>query len=84
MLSGDQFISDSAKKDYLVENFKGLCCEMEGAAMAHTAYLNGVECLILRAISDKADGSANMDYGEFSKMAIEHTMKLILEMIPEI
>lgn len=84
VLSGDQFISDSAKKDYLVENFKGLCCEMEGAAMAHTAYLNGVECLILRAISDKADGSAHMDYGEFSKMAIEHTMRLILEMIPEI
>ena len=53
---------------------------MEGAAIAHGAYLNQVPYLIVRAISDKADGSAQMDYPTFEKKAIEHSVRLIVEM----
>ena len=42
---------------------------MEGAAIAQTAYRNGVPFVILRAISDKADDSAEMDYPTFEKIA---------------
>ena len=42
VLSGDQFISGKEKKEYLVKTFDGKCAEMEGAAMAQTAYLNKV------------------------------------------
>ena len=42
---------------------------MEGAAIAHTAYRNGVPFVILRAISDKADDSAEMDYPTFEALA---------------
>ena len=80
VVSGDQFISDKEKKQFLVNQFDGFCTEMEGAAIAQTAYLNNVPYLVIRAISDKADNSAEMDYSEFEKKAIEHTVKLLTEL----
>lgn len=77
IVSGDQFISDSSKKQWLVDQFEGYCTEMEGASIAHTAYLNQIPFLIIRAISDKADHSAEMAYAEFEEIAIGHTVKLL-------
>lgn len=77
VVSGDQFISDREKKEMLVNTFDGYCTEMEGAAIAQTAYLNKIPYLVIRAISDKADNSAEMDYSEFERKAIEHTVKLV-------
>lgn len=81
VVSGDQFISDKAKKQYIEENFKGFCTEMEGAAIAQGAYLNGIPFLIIRAISDKADDSATVDYPTFEAKAIENSVKLVKEMV---
>ena len=81
VLTGDQFISDKAVKNRLIEQFDGSCCEMEGAAIAQAAYLNNIPFLIIRAISDKADDSANMDYPTFEAMAIENSVKLMKNMI---
>ena len=83
VVSGDQFISDKQKKDYLVEQFAGYCTEMEGAAIAQTCYVNEIPYLVIRAISDKADNSATMDYGEFEAKAIEHTVKLLTGMMEQ-
>lgn len=80
VVSGDQFISDKAKKQWLIEQFNGSCTEMEGAAIAQAAYLNGIPYLVIRAISDKADDSAGMDYKEFEEKAIRHSVNLLLEM----
>ena len=80
VVSGDQFISDKNKKEWLIRTFEGSCTEMEGAAIAQAAYLNGVPFLIIRAISDKADDSAQMDYDEFEKKAVEHSVNLMLAM----
>ena len=81
VVSGDQFISDDKKKDFLIETFQGLCTEMEGAAIAQAAHLNHVPFVILRAISDKADGSAQMDYPEFEAKAAKHCINLVDEML---
>ena len=67
----------------LVEKFNGYCAEMEGCGIAHAAYLNNIPFVIIRAISDKADGSAKVDYSEFEMKAIEHTIKLMTELIKE-
>ena len=67
--SGDQFVSDSGVKQRIVDNTGALCTEMEGAAIAHAAFRNGVPFVIIRAISDKADDSAQMDYPSFEVMA---------------
>ena len=77
VVSGDQFISDKAVKERIASNFNGCCTEMEGAAIAQAAWLNQIPFVIIRAISDKADGSAQMDYSEFEAKAIEHTVKLV-------
>lgn len=67
--SGDQFVAVKALKERIIANTQGLCTEMEGAAIAQTAYRNGVPFVILRAISDKADASAEMDYPTFERIA---------------
>ena len=77
VVSGDQFISDKAKKEFILNTFAGDCTEMEGAAIAQAAYLNQIPFLIIRAISDKADDSATEDYPTFETKAIAHSVKLV-------
>lgn len=67
--SGDQFVASKEKKEQIIAATRGLCTEMEGAAIAQTAYRNRIPFVILRAISDKADDSAEMDYPTFETIA---------------
>lgn len=67
--SGDQFVAEKARKEKIIAVTGGLCTEMEGAAIAQTAYRNKLPFVILRAISDKADDSAEMDYPTFERIA---------------
>ena len=67
--SGDLFVADAVQKERIVAATQALCTEMEGAAIAQTAYRNQVPFVILRAISDKADDSAQMDYPTFERIA---------------
>lgn len=80
VVTGDQFIAEKDKKAWLVETFDGYCTEMEGAAIAHVAYLNKVPYLIVRAISDKADDSAEMDYPTFEAKAADNSVRLMIEL----
>lgn len=84
IVSGDQFIMSREKKNRLRDDFGGLCTEMEGAAIAHGAWRNGVPFLIIRAISDKADDSAGMTMEEFEPLAIRHTVRLLTELLPRL
>ncbi len=67
--TGDQFIASGEKKAAIVSRFGGLCCEMEGGAIAQVCYQNHTPFVIIRAISDKADDSEEMSYTEFSEAA---------------
>jgi len=82
--SGDQFVAEKSVKERIIANTQGLCTEMEGAAIAQTAYRNGIPFVILRAISDKADDSADMDYPTFERIAAhrcaEVTKKLAMQL----
>lgn len=82
--SGDQFIAESEVKQRIIERFGADCVEMEGASIAHAAYLNKIPCVILRAISDKADNSAEMDYPAFEQKAIEHSVRLVQNLLPRL
>lgn len=81
VVSGDQFIADNVIKESLIHDFHGMCCEMEGTAIAHAAYVNRIPFVIIRAISDKADGSAEMAYPEFEAKAAEHCAGIVQYMI---
>lgn len=67
--TGDQFVADKALKEKIIANTGAFCTEMEGAAIAHAAWKNNIPFVILRAISDKADDSAQMDYPTFEAAA---------------
>lgn len=79
--TGDKFISDKADKDRLVTAFGASCCEMEGGSIAHTAYVNGTPFMVIRAISDSADGDACMDYPTFLPIATRISTALTLSLI---
>ena len=81
IVTGDQFIGDDDKKNWLRETFGGCCTEMEGAAIAQAAYLNQIPFLIVRAISDKADKSVTVDYPTFEAAAIRHSVRLVTAMV---
>ncbi|MBQ9133901.1 MAG: 5'-methylthioadenosine/adenosylhomocysteine nucleosidase [Clostridia bacterium] len=75
--SGDQFMSDTAKKNAIRDRFNAIACEMEGAAIAHVAYVNNVPFAVLRAISDSASGDAQMEYPKFVAMAAKRSHAII-------
>ena len=78
--SGDLFVAERKAKERIIQRTGALCTEMEGAAIAHTAYRNGVSFVVIRAISDKADDSAEMDYPTFEKIAAHRCAAVTMEM----
>lgn len=80
--SGDQFVAGGEVAKKIVDNFGEVeAVEMEGASMAQVAYLNEVPYVILRSISDKADGSAELSYEEFLPIAAKNASSLLEEFI---
>lgn len=75
--SGDQFIASEERKKFITGNFGAIVCEMEGASIAQVCFTNGVPFGVVRAVSDCADGSSHMDYGEFLPVAAANAAKLI-------
>lgn len=81
VVTGDRFISSKELKDELVNEFDAYCGEMEGASIAHVCYLNKVPFVIIRAMSDKADGSADVTYEEFVKDAAINSKDIVVNML---
>lgn len=84
VVTGDQFIAERSVKNEIASWTGGYCTEMEGAAIAQAAYLNRVPFVIVRAISDKADDSAAVDYPTFEQQAIEHSVRLVENFVARI
>lgn len=79
--SGDQFISTKEQKDKIISDFGGLCCEMEGAAIAQACYLNSTPFVVIRAISDKPNETEFVDYKVFEAQAAARCAKIVQYMI---
>lgn len=79
--TGDIFVAKADKKEYIHNTFDGTCCEMEGGAIAHVCYLNKTPFVVIRAISDKADGKADKTFCEFVKVAAETSKDIVLNML---
>jgi len=84
VVSGDQFVGETKKKQWIKENFHGDCAEMEGCAIAQASYLNNLPFVIIRAISDKADGSDVMDYNKFEALSAERCASIVKEVLKEL
>jgi adenosylhomocysteine nucleosidase len=79
--TGDQFIASKEQKKAIVSKFGGLCCEMEGGAIAQVCYINKIPFVIIRAISDKADDSEEMSYEKFKNDAAARCAKITHYMV---
>ena len=79
--SGDRFVSDKATKDMIVNEFGASVCEMEGAAIAHVAFVNGTPFAVVRAISDNADGESAMSFSSFVEIAAKNSEALTLALL---
>ncbi len=84
VVSGDCFVESDEVSRRLREELKATCVEMEGAAIAQTCIVNGVEFLVLRAISDFADNSAEMTYDNFSRLAAAQAVEVLRRLISKI
>lgn len=84
VLSGDQFIANRDQVQELYEVFNGACTEMEGAAVAQACMVNDIPFVIIRSMSDKADGSAHVNFAEFTVKASEHSYRIVAEMLKQL
>jgi adenosylhomocysteine nucleosidase len=81
VLSGDQFIADSAKVAALHRQFDALCTEMEGAAVAQVCSKWQVPFVVIRSISDSADQAATTDFRSFVQLAAQRAKQVVLGML---
>ena len=82
IVSGDQFISDSHEIKRIKEIYpEALCCEMEGGAVAQTAYQFKVPFAIIRAMSDVGDENAGQSFDEFIIDAGKRSAQMILNFL---
>ncbi len=81
--SGDQFLSDPAKKLAIYNHFGALGVEMEGAAIGQVCYVNKVPFGVLRVISDSANGDGAMEYSEFLPMAATRSTNIIHQFLQQ-
>lgn len=81
IISGDEYVEDNQKTLAFREKYNALCTEMEGAAVAHTAYANGIPFIVMRTISDNADENADMSFNEMAVIAADRVSFIVKEMI---
>ncbi|WP_027416873.1 5'-methylthioadenosine/adenosylhomocysteine nucleosidase [Aneurinibacillus terranovensis] len=84
VLSGDQFVADRQQVRHLYEEMNGACTEMEGAAVAQVCDMNDVPFVVIRSMSDKADGSAHVNFAEFTQLASNRSFEIVKHMIAQL
>lgn len=81
VLSGDQFIANKETVRFLHESMGGACVEMEGGAVGQVCYMNSVPYVMLRSMSDKADGTADVNFAEFTAAASKRSFEIVENMV---
>lgn len=82
--SGDQFIASETYVKKLQKEYDACACEMEGAAVAVICQRFETPFVVLRAVSDKADGNAHDSYENFGDLAADHSSAIVLKMLEQI
>lgn len=77
IVTGESFVSDCDLRDLIIKEHSPYCVEMEGASIAQVAYMNKIPFIIIRSISDNADGDPN-EYVNFEKIASNNSANLVL------
>jgi 5'-methylthioadenosine/S-adenosylhomocysteine nucleosidase len=83
ILTGDQFISGARQETHghLTEELEGDAVDMESAAIAQVCFVNGVPFLSVRTLSDKADGTAHVDFNQFLPEIVRNSFAVVREIL---
>ena len=82
--TGDQFIADNQKLHEIADKFGAVACEMEGGAIAQTCCMAGVDCAVLRTISDNGDDGASVDFPSFATQVAHKNRDLLMQILPHL
>ena len=82
--TGDQFIANSEYVEKLQNDYDAYACEMEGAAIAVVCIKNETPFVVIRALSDKADGNAHDSYENFGETAADNSSRIVIKMLDSI
>lgn len=82
--SGDQFVCDKERKDWIKKTFNADAVEMEGSSIAVVCSSLNVPFFVLRAISDGAGGGAEFDFDKFLLRAAKVSADFVLKMIDKL
>lgn len=76
--TGDQFIASEEYVALLQKDFNALACEMEGAAVALVCEQYEVPYVVIRTMSDKADGNAENTFSEMADTAADNSCSVVM------
>ncbi len=82
--TGDQFVADEKRKEFIANTFNADALEMEGASVAVVCDALNVPCLILRAISDTADMDAGFNFDEFLETSAKNSANFLIKVIEKL
>ncbi len=84
IVSGDQFVTESAVKNRIREGSDAYCVEMEGASIAHACAMNDIPFVVIRTVSDNADDDAEMTFEQFAEQTARVSARIVLAMSEKI
>ena len=79
--TGDQFVASGSYVEKLQTDFNAIACEMEGASIAIVCEKYDVPFVVIRTMSDKADGQAHETYDNMADIAADNSCKIIIKML---
>ena len=82
--TGDQFVGNRERKNWITKTFNAIACEMEAGSIAQVCYVNQIPFVTIRVISDEASGDVHIDYMEFVKLAADRSMAITEALLPKI
>lgn len=82
--TGDQFVHSVERKDFIESTFKADALEMEGASVAVICDALNIPFFVLRAISDSADGGADIDFDEFLKSSAVNSANYLIKIVDKL
>ncbi len=84
IVTGDQFVCNNERKEWIANTFNASALEMEGGAVAVTCNSLKVPFFILRAISDAADMDASFSFDEFVVSSAKISADFVITMLDKL
>lgn len=81
--TGDQFVASEEYVEKLQKDFNAIACEMEGASVAAVCNEYQTPFVVIRAMSDKADGNAHETIDNMGDLAADNSSNIVIQMLKE-